>query len=105
MEKQNILNKSTINNEKTLLSLSLEKIEEYIQLLQDFQNKYEVEAKFVEADLAQKKIDQITKIKNKKKLLNRKNQQIEEKDDNCPSSSLFNIVLFIGFNINVFISS
>ena len=81
MEKQNILNKSTINNEKTLLSLSLEKIEEYIQLLQDFQNKCEVEAKFVEADLAQKKIAQLTKIKNKKKLLNRKNQQIEEKDE------------------------
>ena len=81
MEKQNILNKSTINNEKTLLSLSLEKIEDYIQLLQDFQNKCEVEAKFVEADLAQKKIAQLTKIKNKKKLLNRKNQQIEEKDE------------------------
>ena len=81
MEKQNILNKSTINNEKTLLSLSLEKIEDYIQLLQDFQNKCEVEAKFVEADLAQKKIAQLTKIKNKKKLLNRKNQHIEEKDE------------------------
>ena len=81
MEKQNILNKSTINKEKTLLSLSLEKIEEYIKLLEDFQNKCEVEAKFVEADLAQKKIAQLTKIKNKKILLNRKNQQIEEKDE------------------------
>ena len=81
MEKKNILNKSTINNEKTLLSLSLEKIEEYIKLLEDFQNKCEVEAKFVEADLAQKKIAQLTKIKNKKKLLNTKSQQIEEKDE------------------------
>ena len=81
MEKQNILNKSTINNEKNLLSLPLEKIEEYIKLLEDFQNKCEVEAKFVEADLAQKKITQLTKIKNKKKLLIRKDEQIEEKEE------------------------
>ena len=81
MEKQNILNKSAINNEKSLLSLSMEKIEEYIQILEEFQNKCEVEAKFVEADLAQKKIAQLVKIKNKKNLLNRKNQQIEERDE------------------------
>ena len=81
MEKQNILNRSTINNEKTLLSLPIEKIEEYINLLQEFQNKCEVEAKFVEADLAQKKIAQLNIIKNKKKLLDRKTQQVEEKDD------------------------
>jgi hypothetical protein len=81
MEKQNILNKSTINNEKSLLALPIEKIEEYIAILEEFQNKCEVEAKFVEADLAQKKIAQLQKIKNKKKLLDKKNQQIEEKDD------------------------
>ena len=81
MEKQNILNRSTIKNEKNLLSLPLEKIEEYIQLLENFQNKCEVEAKFVEADLAQKKIAQLIKIKNKKKLLDRKNEQIDEKDE------------------------
>ena len=81
MEKKNILNKSTINNEKSLLSLPIEKIEEYIQILEEFQNKCEVEAKFVEADLAQKKIAQLIKIKNKKNLLNRKNQQIEERDE------------------------
>ena len=81
MEKQNILNKSTINSEKSLLSLPIEKIEEYIQILEEFQNKCEVEAKFVEADLAQKKIAQLQKIKNKKKLLDKKNQQIEEKDE------------------------
>ena len=81
MEKQNILNKSTINNEKALLSLSLEKIEEYIQLLQDFQNKCEVEAKFVEADLAQKKIAQLIKVKNKKNLLDKKSQTVKEKDE------------------------
>ena len=81
MEKQNILNKSTINNEKSLLALPIEKIEEYIQILEEFQNKCEVEAKFVEADLAQKKIAQLHKIKNKKKLIDKKNQQIEEKDE------------------------
>ena len=81
MKKQNILNKSTIKNEKNLLSLPLEKIEEYIQLLENFQNKCEVEAKFVEADLAQKKIAQLIKIKNKKKLLDRKTEQIDEKDE------------------------
>ena len=81
MEKQNILNKSTINNEKSLLSLSVEKIDEYIQLLKDFQNKCEIEAKFVEADLAQKKIAQLINIKNKKNVLDKKNQQIEEKDE------------------------
>ena len=81
MEKKNILNKSTINNEKSLLSLPIEKIEEYIQILEEFQNKCEVEAKFVEADLAQKKIAQLIKIKNKKNLLNRKTQQIEERDE------------------------
>jgi len=80
MEKQNILNKSTINNEKSLLALPIEKIEEYIKLLEEFQNKCEVEAKFVEADLAQKKIAQLQKIKNKKNLLDKKNQQILEKD-------------------------
>ena len=79
--KKNILNKSTINNEKVLLSLPLEKIEEYIQILEEFQNKCEVEAKFVEADLAQKKIAQLLKIKNKKNLLNRKTQQVEERDE------------------------
>ena len=81
MEKQNILNKSTINNEKSLLALPIEKIEEYIQILEEFQNKCDVEAKFVEADLAQKKIAQLHKIKNKKKLIDKKNQQIEEKDE------------------------
>ena len=81
MEKQNILNKSSINNEKSLLSLPIEKIEEYIQILEEFQNKCKVEAKFVEADLTQKKIAHLQKIKNKKKLIDKKNQQIEEKDE------------------------
>ena len=81
MESKNILNKSTINNETNLLSLPVEKIEEYIQLLQDFQNKCEVEAKFVEADLAQKKIAQLIKIKDKKNLIDKKAQQVEEKDE------------------------
>jgi len=76
-----MLNKSTINNEKNLLSLPVEKIEEYIKILEEFQNKCEVEAKFVEADLAQKKIVQLKHIKDKKTLIDRKNKQIEEKDE------------------------
>ena len=81
MNQSNILNKSTINNEKNLLSLPVEKIEEYIKILEEFQNKCEVEAKFVEADLAQKKIIQLKHLKDKKTLIDRKNKQIEEKDE------------------------
>ena len=81
MNQSNILNKSTINNEKNLLSLPVEKIEEYIKILEEFQSKCEVEAKFVEADLAQKKIIQLKHIKDKKTLIDRKNKQIEEKDE------------------------
>ena len=81
MNQSNILNKSTINNEKNLLSLPVEKIEEYIKILEEFQSKCEVEAKFVEADLAQKKIVQLKHIKDKKTLIDRKNKQIEEKDE------------------------
>jgi len=81
MNQSNILNKSTINNEKNLLSLPVEKIDEYIKILEEFQGKCEVEAKFVEADLAQKKIVQLKHIKDKKNLIDRKNKQIEEKDE------------------------
>ena len=81
MDKQNALNQNTINNEKNLLSLPVEKLDEYIALLKDFQHKSEVEAKFVEADLAQKKIEQLIKIKNKKKLLDAKTQQVDIKNE------------------------
>ena len=81
MEQKNILNRSTINNEKNLLSLPVEKIDEYITLLKEFQQKSEIEAKFVEADLAQKKIEQLIKIKNKRKLLDAKTQQVDEKNE------------------------
>ena len=81
MESQNLLNRSTINNEKNLLSLPVEKLDEYIELLKEFQQKSEVEAKFVEADLAQKKIEQLIKIKNKRKLLDAKTQQVDEKNE------------------------
>ena len=80
MENKHLLSKSSIN-EKSLLSLPLEKIEEYIKILEEFQNKCEEEAKFVEADLAQKKIAQLIKVKNKKNLLNKKTEQIEERDE------------------------
>ena len=51
------------NNDKNYIQIQeiSEKIEEYIQILEEFQNKCEVEAKFVEADLAQKKIAQLLK--------------------------------------------
>ena len=80
-EEKNILNRSTINNEKNLLQLPVEKIDEYISILKDFQQKSEVEAKFVEADLAQKKIEQLIKIKNKRILLDVKAEQIEKKKE------------------------
>ena len=80
-EEKNILNRSTINNEKNFLQLPVEKLDEYIALLKDFQEKSEVEAKFVEADLAQKKIEQLTQIKNKRKLLDVKAEQIEKKKE------------------------
>ena len=79
MEQKNILNKSTINNEKNLLQLTVEKIDEYIELLKEFQQKSEVEAKFVEADLDQKKIEQLIKIRNKRRLMDVKAEQIEIK--------------------------
>ena len=79
MEQKNILNKSTINNDKNLLQLTVEKIDEYIELLKEFQQKSEVEAKFVEADLAQKKIEQLIKIRNKRRLMDVKAEQIEIK--------------------------
>ena len=79
MEQKNILNKSTINNEKNLLQLTVEKIDEYIELLKEFQQKSEVEAKFVEADLAQKKIEQLIKIRNRRRLMDVKAEQIEIK--------------------------
>jgi hypothetical protein len=81
MESQNIFSRSMINNEKNLLSLPVEKLDEYIALLKDFQQKSEVEAKFVEADLAQKKIEQLIKIKNKRNLLDAKTQQVDEKNE------------------------
>ena len=81
MESQNIFSRSMINNEKKLLSLPVEKLDEYIALLKDFQQKSEVEAKVVEADLAQKKIEQLIKIKNKRNLLDAKTQQVDEKNE------------------------
>ena len=81
MEQKNILNRSTINSEKNLLQLPVEKIDEYINLLKEFQQKSEVEAKFVEADLAQKKIEQLKNIKNKRILLDVKAEQVEKKKE------------------------
>ena len=81
MNQSNIMNRSTINNEKNLVQLPVEKLDEYISLLKSFQEKSEKEAKFVEADLAQKKIEQLIKIKNKRKLMDTKKEQIEKKNE------------------------
>ena len=80
-EQKNILNRSTINNEKNILQLPVEKIDEYINLLKEFQQKNEVEAKFVEADLDQKKIEQLKDIKNKRILLDVKAEQVKKKKE------------------------
>ena len=81
MEQKNILNRSTINSEKNLLQLPVEKIDEYINLLKEFQQKNEVEAKFVEADLDQKKIEQSKNTKNKRILLDVKAEQVKKKKE------------------------
>ena len=81
MKQKNALNKNILSNEKNLLNLPIEKLDEYITLLKNFQQKSESEAKFVEADLAQKKIAQLIKIKNKRQLLDEKSKQVEEKNE------------------------
>lgn len=77
---KDLLNKSTISTDKNLLSLSKEKIDEYIELLKQFQEKSEQSAKFVEAELARQKIIKLQKIKDKKNLLDAKQRHIEEKN-------------------------
>jgi hypothetical protein len=81
MSSTNALFHSTFNNEKKFLNLPVEKLDEYISLLTDYQQKCENEAKFVEADLAQKKIAQLNQIKNKKTLQDTKEHQVEEKNE------------------------
>ena len=79
-EQKNILNRSTINNEKNLLQLPVEKLDEYIALLTEFQQKSENEAKFVEADLAQKKKDQEEEEKRIQHFYDEKNKLAIEKE-------------------------
>ena len=52
-----------------------------INLLKEFQQKNEVEAKFVEADLDQKKIEQSKNTKNKRILLDVKAEQVKKKKE------------------------
>ena len=49
--------------------------------MKEFQQKNEVEAKFVEADLDQKKIEQLKDIKNKRILLDVKAEQVKKKKE------------------------
>ena len=49
--------------------------------MKEFQHKNEVEAKFVEADLDQKKIEQSKNTKNKRILLDVKAEQVKKKKE------------------------
>ena len=49
--------------------------------MKEFQQKNEVEAKFVEADLDQKKIEQSKNTKNKRILLDVKSEQVKKKKE------------------------
>ncbi len=49
--------------------------------MKEFQQKNEVEAKFVEADLDQKKIEQSKNTKNKRILLDVKAEQVKKKKE------------------------
>ena len=46
--------------------MSIEKIDEYIGILEEFMSKSEKEGKFVEAELAKQRIIQLNKVKDKK---------------------------------------
>ena len=50
------------------LELPQEKIDDYINILQEFQDKSEKEGKFVEAELAKQRILQLLKVKDKQEL-------------------------------------
>lgn len=77
---KDLLNKSTVSSDKNLLSLPTEKIDEFIELLTQFQEDSEQKAKFVEAELARQKIIKLKKIKDKKNIIDAKQRHIEERN-------------------------
>ena len=77
----NEVNKSNLTNSINFMDLPLEKIEEYLKILEEFMNKSEKEGKFIEAELAKQRIIQLNKIKDKKNLKEAKIRHLQEKED------------------------
>lgn len=63
------------------LELPQEKIDDYIKILQEFQDKSEQEGKFVEAELAKQRIFQLLKVKDKQELKEIKEKHAIEKKE------------------------
>jgi len=63
------------------LELPQEKIDDYINILQEFQDKSEKEGKFVEAELAKQRILQLLKVKDKQELKEVKEKHSLEKKE------------------------
>ena len=76
------LNVSQLSNTSVNFNeMSIEKIDEYIGILEEFMSKSEKEGKFVEAELAKQRIIQLNKIKDKKNLKEAKIRHLQEKED------------------------
>ena len=76
------LNMSQLSNASINYNeMSIEKIDEYIGILEEFMSKSEKEGKFVEAELAKQRINQLNKVKDKKNLEEAKYRHSQEKED------------------------
>ena len=76
------LNVSQLSNTSVNFNeMSIEKIDEYIGILEEFMNKSEKEGKFVEAELAKQRIIQLNKVKDKKNLKEAKFRHMQEKEE------------------------
>ena len=76
------LNVSQLSNTSVNFNeMSIEKIDEYIGILEEFMSKSEKEGKFVEAELAKQRIIQLNKVKDKKNLEEAKFRHMQEKEE------------------------
>ena len=76
------LNVSQLSNTSVNFDeMSIEKIDEYIGILEEFMSKSEKEGKFVEAELAKQRIIQLNKVKDKKNLEEAKYRHMQEKEE------------------------
>ena len=76
------LNVSQLSNTSVNFNeMSIEKIDEYIGILEEFMSKSEKEGKFVEAELAKQRIIQLNKVKDKKNLEEAKYRHMQEKEE------------------------